>query len=78
MCARLGAKLGVLGGPTAGGGPASREHAIAVMCTKQGWSDKVLGCVDTADHDPMSCVRTPFLTDEQNAQWNETFNAWFM
>jgi len=78
MCSKLGAELGPIGGPTAGGGPAARTHAIAVMCTKRGWSAKVLDCVDTADHDPLSCVRMPFLTDEQNAQWNDTFNAWFM
>jgi hypothetical protein len=79
MCARLGAELGPLGGPTGGGGPVARVHAIAVMCTKRGWSDKVLGCVvDSSRNDPMSCLRRPFLTDEQNAQWNETFNAWFL
>jgi hypothetical protein len=79
MCLRLGHELGPLGGPTGGGGPVARAHAIAVMCTLQRWSAKVLDCVvDPQGHDRMACLREPLLTEDQNARWNETFNAWFL
>lgn len=78
-CDELAAKLGPIPGATnGGGGPAAREKALAEMCTSERWSQQAIDCVVTADHDPLSCLREPYLTAEQNAKWNATFNAWYL
>jgi hypothetical protein len=72
-CAKLAARLGPLGGPTAYGGPAKREQMLAKMCTDERWGSQAIECVLTADRDPMSCLREPYLTPPQNERWNAVF-----
>lgn len=48
-----------------------RQRVIASLCTSNRWPQRVLDCIATADHDPLSC--SAYLEDAQKPRWEAAF-----